>query len=272
MAKNCLLISMPRSGSTVLIRHIRHLLKLQPIRMGELLCFNSGEEHFGYDNHGREKIGTYDVRAVAGRISKESIKYGSLQRSTADYRYELQRRYEALASFGWPTCKVVLQDWRLLSPDQRTRMAENYDSVITLDRRDFTEAAVSTYYALYRQQWHREGNEPKFQFDGHERIHPSMVKRVVREYKEFYTLVKQLPKHSAHFSYEQLHDVVNMQHLLSAFAWLPFDKKPKWSLWKGVDKHERAKYIRNYDHLKSLENMLIGEHDVTFLPRTGIEV
>jgi len=69
-----------------------------------------------------------------------------------------------------------------------------------------------------------------------------------------------------------LHDVVNMQHLLSAFAGLPFDKNPKWPLWKGVDQYERAKYVRNYDHLKSLENMLIGEHDVTFLPRTGIEV
>ena len=275
MAKNCLLIYMPRSGSTVLIRHIRHLYKLSHSRLAEFLNFNSGEEHFGLDQHGREKIGTFDVRAVAGRINKESIVYGRLQFNTADYRYELQRRYEALRSFGWPTMKVAMQDWRLLAPHQKQELADGYDSVITLDRRDFTEATLSNYYALYRQQWHREGTDPKFEFDGHERIHPSMLKKIIREYQEFKQYVEQLKaqnKHTAQFSYEQIRDVVQMQHLLSTFCGLPFDKNPKWQLWKGVDRHERAKYIRNYDHLKSLENMLIGEHDVTFLPRTGIEV
>lgn len=270
-ARNVLVIAMPRSGSNLLIKYIKQLLGLEP-RGLELLAFNSGEEYFGLDQHGKEKIGTYDARAVASRMQSDMIKFGRLDRRSKAYLLELYRRYDALKEFGWPTTKVVLDDWRLLPPHMRLEMAEGYDIVITLDRRDLTESTVSLYYAMFQQKWHRDVGEPQFEYSTKERIHPKLLKDYVKRYAEFYELVLQLPKRNAHFEYMQLYDIVRIQHLLSETCALPFNKNPVWPLEKGSNADWRRGHIINYDHLKVLEKQLIGEHNVTFLPRTGIDV
>ena len=268
--KRVLMIAMGRSGSTVTMKYIKQLLG-QNDRGLELLNYNSGEEHFGLDQHGNEKIGKYDARLGAGIINKDSIKFGRLLRHTADYRYELQRRFENLKAFGWPSTKVLSEDWRLLPPHQREEMNNSYDIVLTMDRRDFTEGAVSTFYAIYQNKWHRDHGQNAFDVSTSIRLHPKAIKRYIDEYNEYCTLVSQLTIHTAHLEYEILFDVKEFQRILSTFCRLPFNKDPKLPLLKGQSYFDRRNSIMNYDHLKIIEKQYMGEKNVTYIPRTGID-
>jgi len=252
-ARNALVIAQPRTGSTLLISYIKLLLGLQDAGY-ELLNYNLGEE--------------WTPRAIGKFEVKQRIDHSSL-----DGMIELNRRYDVLANAGWPTTKVVQDQWRMLGKHQRDEMIRNYDCVITLDRRDVIENIVSQTFAVEQNHWHRRLNDPPYHMQGGIKIHPGTINRWFRNYEEFKWLIKDMPrKPNAHFSYEQLNDRTQMQHLLGTHCGLPVDESIEYSLLKNVEKEKRARWVPNYQALvKKLEEKLKENPDV-FLPRTGIEI
>lgn len=254
-AKNCLVIAQPRTGSTVLISLIKQLLGQQDAGY-ELLNYNCGEEWTP------TAIGRFDVP-----------EHKKIVHESPEGLIELNRRFQVLKAAGWPTTKVVQQQWRLLGKHQRDEMINGYDSVITLDRRDILEHIASVVFSGMQGHWHRKLGQSEFQFKGGIKIHPASIKKWWREYEEFKWLVHDMPKPAnAHFSYEQLEDINRIKHLLSTHAFLPMNEKVGYTLLKGVAKEKRVNHIPNYKNLQIKVADKLKENPDVFLPRTGIEV